>query len=97
MGPRAYPPPHALGAEPRSILIGIFTRSGVQLGGGVLAGLSVAAVLEWAGPGGTMGGRASILLPIVSALMLAVGVLAALGPARRALSAQPMEALREEY
>jgi ABC-type lipoprotein release transport system permease subunit len=43
-----------------------------------------------------MGRRGFFLLPGVSALMLTVGVLAALGPARRGLAVQPTEALREE-
>jgi ABC-type lipoprotein release transport system permease subunit len=37
-----------------------------------------------------------ILLPGVATLMLIVGLLAALGPARRGLAVQPTEALREE-
>jgi ABC-type antimicrobial peptide transport system permease subunit len=43
-----------------------------------------------------MGGQGLIVLPFVSMIMLAVGVLAALGPARRGLRVQPTEALREE-
>lgn len=43
-----------------------------------------------------MSGKSFILLPIVSVLMMGIGVLAALGPARRGLSVQPTEALREE-
>jgi ABC-type lipoprotein release transport system permease subunit len=37
-----------------------------------------------------------ILLPTVAAVMFTVGILAALGPARRGLAVQPTEALREE-
>ena len=36
------------------------------------------------------------MLPVVAAFMTVVGLLAALGPARRGLSIQPTEALREE-
>ena len=47
--------------------------------------------------GGTMmGGKEFVLLPAVAGLMFVVGVLAAVGPARRGLSVQPTEALREE-
>jgi ABC-type antimicrobial peptide transport system permease subunit len=37
-----------------------------------------------------------VLLPVVASIVLAVGLLAALGPARRGLRIQPTEALREE-
>jgi hypothetical protein len=39
---------------------------------------------------------AFVLMPVVAAIVLAVGLLAALGPARRGLAVQPTEALREE-
>jgi hypothetical protein len=48
------------------------------------------------GPGGTLSGRGLVLLPGVAALMLAVGLLAALGPARRGLAVEPTQAMREE-
>jgi ABC-type antimicrobial peptide transport system permease subunit len=86
----------ALGADPRRILTGVFARASAQLGAGVGAGLAVAAAFEWIGPGGTMSGRGAILLPAVSALMLVIGLIAALGPARRGLAVQPTEALRED-
>jgi ABC-type lipoprotein release transport system permease subunit len=38
----------------------------------------------------------ALLLPTVAVLMMAIGLLAALGPARRGLAVQPTEALREE-
>jgi ABC-type antimicrobial peptide transport system permease subunit len=37
-----------------------------------------------------------VLLPIFGAVMLVVGLLAALGPARRGLRIQPSEALRAQ-
>jgi predicted permease len=86
----------ALGADPRRILTGVFARASAQLGAGIAAGLTIAAAFEWIGPGGTLSGRGAVLLPAVSALMLVVGLAAALGPARRGLSVQPTEALREE-
>jgi ABC-type lipoprotein release transport system permease subunit len=36
------------------------------------------------------------MMPAIAGLMLIVGLLAALGPARRGLAVQPTEALREE-
>ena len=43
-----------------------------------------------------MGGQALVLLPAVVAVMSGVGLLAALGPARRGLAIHPTEALRDE-
>jgi predicted lysophospholipase L1 biosynthesis ABC-type transport system permease subunit len=88
----------ALGADPRRILTGIFARAAAQLGTGVLAGTILAAALEeleWVNAGGLLEDE-WILLPSVAALMVVIGLLAALGPARRGLAVQPTEALREE-
>jgi putative ABC transport system permease protein len=86
----------ALGADARRVVTGIFGRAGAQLGAGIAGGLAIASAFEWLGLGGTMGDQAPIILPTVVALMLTVGLLAAIGPARRGLSVQPTEALREE-
>lgn len=81
----------ALGADPRRLLRGIFARATMQLGAGVLAGLLLAVVIQ-----GPVDGKGLLLLPLVAAIMMVVGLLAALGPARRGLAIQPTEALREE-
>ncbi len=86
----------ALGAEPRRVLLATFARSGAQLAAGVGAGLVIAVLLDVVAPGGMIDGGGPLLLAVVSGLMLAIGSAAVLGPARRALSVQPMEALREE-
>jgi predicted permease len=86
----------ALGADARHVVMGIFGRAGAQLGAGIAAGVAIASAFEWLGPGGTMGDKAPIILPGVVALMFTVGLLAAVGPARRGLAVQPTEALREE-
>jgi putative ABC transport system permease protein len=86
----------ALGAEPRRLLLGIFARAGVQLGAGVAVGLLLATVLELGSGGEVMGGKALYVLPVVSALILTIGLVAAFGPARRGLAVQPTEALRAE-
>jgi ABC-type antimicrobial peptide transport system permease subunit len=78
------------------VLIGIFGRASAQIGAGVAAGLLIAGIAEWVTPSGNIGGRGFILFPIVVAVMFAVGLLAAAGPARRAHAVQPTEALRNE-
>jgi ABC-type antimicrobial peptide transport system permease subunit len=86
----------ALGADARRVLMGIFGRASAQIGAGVAAGLALAGIFEWVTPGGNVGGNASILFPTVAAVMSAVGLLAAAGPARRGLAIEPTEALRTE-
>ena len=86
----------ALGADARRVLMGIFGRASAQIGAGVAAGLTIAAIAEFVTPGGNIGGRGLILFPAVVAVMFAVGLLAAAGPARRGLAVQPTEALRNE-
>ena len=86
----------ALGAEPRRLLAGIFARAAAQLGTGVAAGLLLAFALDRAMGGGPFVADGLVYLPIVAATILALGLFAALGPARRALAVQPTEALREE-
>ena len=86
----------ALGAEPRRILHAIFARAGAQLGTGIVIGLFIAIVGEWGSGGWVMGGQSYIILPAVASVIMLVGLLAALGPARRGLAIQPTEALREE-
>ena len=86
----------ALGADARRVLMGILGRASAQIGAGVAAGLTLAGILEWVTPGGNVGGKALILFPTVAAVMFAVGLLAAAGPARRGLAIEPTEALRSE-
>jgi putative ABC transport system permease protein len=84
----------ALGAPPRRLLLDIFGRAMRQLAFGSIVGtLLSAAVFSVSGIGF---GRASALLLAVGAIMLAVGLLAALGPARRSLRIPATEALRAD-
>ncbi|HEV2736395.1 MAG TPA: FtsX-like permease family protein, partial [Longimicrobiaceae bacterium] len=85
----------ALGAHPRQIITSIFSRALRQLVIGVVVGIGLAVLFEVIQQGGIMDGQGAIVLPGISALMLAVGLLAAAGPARRALRVQPTEALRD--
>ena len=84
----------ALGADPRRILGSIFVRALLQLWAGVVVGMAVAALL--AGALGDDEGGAGWSVPVVSALVMIVGLLAAVGPARRGLRIQPTEALRAD-
>jgi putative ABC transport system permease protein len=86
----------ALGAHPRRILRSIFSRALGQLALGLVVGAAAAALLDRLSEGELMGGKGIVVLPIVAALMLGVGLLAALGPARRGLRIQPTEALRAD-
>jgi predicted permease len=86
----------ALGASARRVVAGIFGRAIAQLGAGVAAGVAIAAAVEWLSEGDMLGGQAMVLLPTVVVVMSMVGLLAALGPARRGLAIQPTEALRDE-
>ncbi len=86
----------ALGADPRRILASIFSRALGQLALGLMVGTAAAFLLEWLTEGELMGGNAGVVLPIVAAITATVGLLAAMGPARRGLRIQPTEALRED-
>lgn len=86
----------ALGANRNRLLAGIFARAAGQLAAGAAAGLVASLGVEQVLEGQMFQGRGTIIMPIVIALIIAVGLLAALGPARRGLRIQPIEALREE-
>jgi hypothetical protein len=84
----------ALGAQPRHLLFGIFRGAMRQLALGIAAGslLSVGSFVVV----GTGVWSASGLLVTVAAVMAVVATLAAIGPARRILRTQTVEALRVE-
>jgi predicted permease len=84
----------ALGAGPRALLASIFGRAMRHLTVGLLVGsLLSGASLSATGLGL---GQATALLLAVASMILLVGLLAALGPARRALRIQATEALRTD-
>ncbi len=86
----------ALGARPGRLLASIFARALWQVAAGVAVGVTAALVLHhrlnieveggWHIPG---------ILPAAAIFILAIGLLSAAGPARRAVRIDPTEALRD--
>ena len=86
----------ALGAQPGRLLSGIFGQALRQIAIGVVLGVGVALLLDAAGDGEALGGRAGLLLSGTVLIMSVVGLFAVLGPARRGLRIDPAEALKSE-
>jgi predicted permease len=86
----------ALGADKRRIVTNIFSRAFLQLAAGATFGAVLITLWERGSGGVIMRGRGAVVLPAVALVIIAVGFLAALGPARRSLRIQPTEALREQ-
>ncbi|MGE0864185.1 MAG: ABC transporter permease [Vicinamibacterales bacterium] len=86
----------ALGANRNRILAGIFARVLAQLGAGAVLGLIAAVGLAQILEGDMVRNYRAMLLPLVGLLMMTIGVIAAIGPARQGLRIQPIEALRDE-
>jgi ABC-type antimicrobial peptide transport system permease subunit len=86
----------ALGADRKRIVASIFSRALGQLAVGAALGMAMAAMLENTSGDSSTPSHAAVILPAVALFMMGVGVLAALGPARRCLGIEPTEALREQ-
>ena len=88
----------ALGAQPsRASWLALFKRAFWQIGIGSAVGMLAAYLVGRYVPIEQIGGLPIAgVLPGAAAFMLLVGVLAALGPARRSLRIDPTEALRSE-
>jgi predicted permease len=89
----------ALGANSRQVLAGILSRAMALMGSGAAAGgaLLLLAVALGQGPSGRPADDVALFagyLAVTSAVMIAAGLLACVGPARRALSIHPTDALR---
>ena len=84
----------ALGARPRRLFASIFARALHQLVIGIVIGTLLSS-LAIALAGLTLAATAG-LLAVVALIMLIVGLLAAIGPARRSLRIHASEALRAE-
>jgi ABC-type antimicrobial peptide transport system permease subunit len=61
-----------------------------------MVALGLDRLLDLTVGGSPLSGPGLLLIPLVAALIVAVGLLATWGPARAGLSIQPTEALREE-
>jgi predicted permease len=86
----------ALGAQPRRLLAGVFKRALGQVATGASIGILAALLLSYYLPIEEMGGwNVPGVLPAAAVLMVVVGLLSAMGPARRGLRVEPTEALRE--
>ena len=72
------------------------SRAAAQIGAGVPIGLAVATLMVQTMEGGKADIRGVFVLLGVAAFMAAVGFVAALGPARRALKIQPTETSRTD-
>jgi putative ABC transport system permease protein len=87
----------ALGAQPGHLVAAVFRRAFWQIGAGSAAGILAAYFVGRYVPIEQIGGLPIPgILPGAAAFMLLVGVLAALGPARRGLRIDPTEALRSD-
>jgi hypothetical protein len=84
----------AVGALPYQLLLSIFGRATRQLALGLLIGSLLSCAISMSVDASV--GRAAGLLITVAAIMLAVGVLATLGPARRSLRTPASDALRAD-
>jgi hypothetical protein len=86
----------ALGAGPRSVLLGVLRKTAGQIALGIGIGTVMAGAMIQGMEGGRGDGQGLLVLLAVALFMAAVGVAAALGPARHALRIQPTEALRTD-
>ena len=86
----------ALGAQPATLLRGIFARALRQIATGVVVGVTLALLIDLEEGGQALAGSRTVLLVTTALVMSAVGLLAAFGPARRGLRIEPSEVLKGE-
>jgi len=86
----------ALGASQMRVLRSVFSRVAAQVGTGVVLGAVGAMVIAPLSDDAVLAGRLAMVTPAIALVMVAVGLVAAYGPARRSLRIQPTEAVRAE-
>jgi putative ABC transport system permease protein len=86
----------ALGGRARHILMSVLARAALQLGMGVMIGLVLVVVADRLTGGELMSRTGLVVIPATALFMVAIGMIAAAGPARHGLRIQPTEALRSE-
>jgi ABC-type antimicrobial peptide transport system permease subunit len=84
----------ALGASRTTLVRGVIYRAAALVGSGIVAGNGLLLLLAWLSAEMSVANMVPPLLG-TSAIMLAVGLVACIEPARRALRIQPIEALKE--
>jgi putative ABC transport system permease protein len=84
----------ALGEDPRHLLGGILSRAIVLMGSGIAIGACVLLIFVMALDADDLAKFAGWLV-VTAAVMLGTGLLASIEPARRALSINPIDALRQ--
>jgi putative ABC transport system permease protein len=86
----------ALGARPGRLLASIFARAMRQIAAGVVVGVTAALVLHRTLNIEVEGGwHIPWILPAAAIFIMTIGLLSAVGPARRAIRVDPTEALRD--
>lgn len=86
----------ALGAQPHKLLGGIFGRALRRLATGAALGLALALMVQHYIPVERLGGlQVPGVVPSAVTLLVIIGLVASFGPARRALAADPTDALRD--
>jgi hypothetical protein len=89
----------ALGANPRQVIVSVLSRAAILMASGAAGGGALLLlIVSVRGSSGDLGEDMAPFVPwlgVTSLVMLAAGVLASLGPARRALRINPTDALRD--
>ncbi len=89
----------ALGANPRQVLMSVLSRAAILMaGGGAIGGALLLWIVSVRGTGSRPADDIAPYVPwlaVTALVMLTAGIVAALGPARRALRINPSDALRD--
>jgi ABC-type antimicrobial peptide transport system permease subunit len=86
----------ALGATPSRLLPDIFGHAALRLAAGAAGGILLALLLRSVAAEELADARLPGVIPSAAAVMIAAGLVAALGPVRRALRVDPNATLRND-